>query len=234
MRCFRYKHCIRSIPAGNGGYPCRLATAALCQELLTADKVQRMPAELSRVIARVLAPNRFKRVRRRDGQFQPLVPQRLRNALHETAYRRGVDANAALVWVPRKLHRFRRWPTAYQKGVSADGMAKRGPYVRIASADDVRARGRVLNLEPDRVRLTFNAGTAKARVAVEKLIQAMALSVFESLAAVVERCCSETKTSASSNIRAVVPDRVVPSLGKFPEVRRGLSVREMKSTSGHG
>ena len=59
-------------------------------------------------------------------------------------------------------------------------MAKR-VHVRIASADDFRACGRPINVEQDQVRVTFNAGTTKAKAAVEMLIQAMGTNVSEFL-----------------------------------------------------
>lgn len=163
-----------------------VSTAELCRRLRDRLRIPRGSARVRAAMTALIQPPAGDR--KRLGELQPQIPERLREALRVKAQAIGPRRSNALV--VRGLDPWIRFAAMRRKTRStkeSGGKVLRPP----ANIGEFRKRGRELMDERSLVRFTVNAGTGIKKRAIEKLAASLGMNLSEFFSALIERLCNE-------------------------------------------
>ena len=159
-----------------------LVTADFASALLGHLRNDRFKRRLSTLLRTQLQPPSSNR--KRPGEIQPEIPERLRSALRAKADALGPRMANSLV--RRELEAWINFAT----GMRIQKLNQRRKYLFPPKRREFRERGRALVLEGGPARFTLNAGTDNNRRAIYRLIAALDMNASEFFSALIERICA--------------------------------------------
>lgn len=141
---------------------------------------------------RAVAVNEPDRSRDRSGEIQPKLPRGVREVLRTAAEGKRCTSHALL----------RRWLERYidfDKGKRRPGKRK-GRFKGPANSSQFRQTGREMCKSAEFVRMTFDAGSEDAKLAIERLAKATQLTISQFFAALIQRRSEEQGHRAKDSL----------------------------------
>ena len=171
-----------------------LRTANLRNSLFKQLRSDRGKGHLRSALKRLIQPPVTKR--ERAGELQPEIPRTLREALRTEGAAVGPRGSNARV--QRELEAWINFGTGRRR-TRVDRKTGKPVLLRPRKGISFKERGRALMREQDVVRFTFNAGNARNKRTIEKLLAGLDMNLSEFFSALIERMCAPIGQSSPSN-----------------------------------